>query len=103
MSAIKLLHDVMEQAGEHIPYGLRARIEALLKTGGWTVVAERLPDAYMPVIAVVNNRALLATFRKENDSPSGWCHIEAMGLFDKPNRGVTHWQPLPPLPEAKHG
>lgn len=47
------------------------------------------------------DRYVVAIKRADNDSPAGWCHHLAIGSFDTPNRGLTHWMPLPPPPKSE--
>lgn len=76
-----------------------ARIDALLETGRWIPVTERLPevgDAYLTLINGGPHDEIpeVAHFSRNFESPNPWSHSRGTAK-------VIYWQPLPPLPEAK--
>jgi hypothetical protein len=66
---------------------------------------------WQPIETAPTNVQVLALFHgkypviahkyADHDDPSGWGHSFAGGkAFYEPNRGLTHWTPLPPSPEG---
>lgn len=66
---------------------------------GWQSI-ETAPTNVQVVALYKGKIPVIAHKNAPNDSPSGWCHLNAGGpAFDAPHRGLTHWMPLPPPPE----
>lgn len=76
-----------------------------------TMPREVVQSGWMPIETAPTNVQVVALFRgvfpviayknPESDSPRGWCHAEALGHFDAPNRGLTHWMAIPAAPLAQ--
>lgn len=109
MSAIKLLEEILVLASHDIPfhaYGdnqaacelshrlekIRISIDALLKTGGWLPVTERLPGMH-ETVRVTDG---LAIWPSKIASSGIWADY-APGCGEP-----SKWQSLPPLPEDKN-
>ena len=74
------------------------------ESGGWISVEERLPEDSSFYLTVVNGQYGSITFEEAvelgaYDQDEGWL-IEAWPEWENP--GVTHWRPLPELPEGGH-
>ena len=129
MSAIKLLEEVYigellldaavvarRNNAMHLAASLdnlHARIDALIKTGGWIPVSEGLPDIDLPVW-VWNGTDIWVGCRAEESD--GWLWAKSYSHPEyyagewtcadaetDDDYQPTHWMPLPipPLPEAK--
>jgi len=67
------------------------RLEELVEERRWVPVGERLPEVGSLVLGFINGEVMEATF------------VGGGGLAWQTDRGgfhATHWQPLPPGPEA---
>lgn len=67
---------------------------------GWLPI-ETGPTNVLVVALFRGKRPVIAHKNSERDNPRGWCHEAAFGSFDEPNRGLTHWMPLPPAPTSQ--
>jgi hypothetical protein len=70
---------------------LLAYIAELEAARQWVPVAERLPEPNEAVLVASKNRVLMGFYDTDLQRIIVYCH-------DKVD--VTHWQPLPPLPEV---
>ena len=66
------------------------------KDAGWLPI-ETGPTNQQVLALYKGREIVIANQRAPNDSPSGWCHQNAIGT-EPPNGGLTHWRPLPSLP-----
>ena len=63
---------------------------------GWIPVSDRLPEeGGEDYLVIINGIISIGLFRSDHNK----FHSEIHNDFDK----VTHWQPLPKLPEVKNG
>jgi len=61
----------------------------------WIKTSERLPDETEAVLEICGNDKVSYAF-------VGCCEKGFwVDHFDEPMQSVTHWQPLPPLPEGQ--
>jgi hypothetical protein len=67
------------------------RLAELVEERRWVPVGERLPEAGSLVLAFINGEAMEATFC--GGGGRAW-------QTDRGGFSATHWQPLPPGPEA---
>lgn len=89
----------MDEAGELIDPPL-FRSEPRVRAVGWQPI-ETGPTNVLVVALFRGKRPVIAHKNSERDNPRGWCHAEALGSFDEPNRGLTHYMPLPPAPTSQ--
>lgn len=71
-----------------------AFLAAAREIGGWIPTREALPPSFTPVLVTDGDRLLLA----EIDTLGNWWLPE---FQLKPVGSVTHWMPLPALPNPK--
>ena len=83
-----LLTQAWNKEGHAEAYDLRARITALLDSGGWVKVGDGLPEAGVSVLVCEPGYPVMKT-----------CHDGYEFLLPHKDK-VTHWQPLPPLPKG---
>lgn len=79
---------------------LLARIDALLKSGGWISVEDRLPEKNTECLVFSGwiATAVYEPLEKRRGKQHDW-FSEPLGL--NPYFGITHWQSLPPLPQKE--
>ena len=72
---------------------------------GWVSVAERLPEKFAEVLIAFAGQSAIASTGQYTGSPhdkNGWCYpAEDNGICDDgSDPAVTHWMPLPDVPQA---
>lgn len=77
-----------------------AELEAKLRESQWVAVSERLPEERLSVIAFTPQGERIAYYDPSGDAKrrsEWWDSHEDYALY------VTHWMPIPPLPEGDDG
>lgn len=66
----------------------------------WIKCSERLPEVDERVLIATPELVLLGDRVPDEGSPKGWYWFDGFGFWYDDSR-ITHWMPLPPLPEGE--
>lgn len=99
-----VMHDDPRKALEQIEV-LALGVQPQNRNAGWTAVTDRLPDKHTEVLVAFAGQTSIPSTGQYTGSArdvEGWCYPDENrnSRDDGKDPVVTHWMPLPEVPEA---